>query len=107
MLAQTLGSIDLIRICNQVTNVLQEENCWQVALNSLHAGYFSCLYCQQLIYFKFTFSQTQFSREHYQSVIRFESRSDRMSVQVWVQTICKGYQQITKVTVSKESVKVL
>ena len=31
-----------------------------------------------------------------------QSRTDRMSVLIWVQTVCKGYQLTTKVTASKE-----
>ena len=34
-------------------------------------------------------------------------RTDILSVLIWVQTVCKGYQQTTKVASSKERVKVL
>ena len=32
-------------------------------------------------------------------------RTDILSVLIWVQTLCKGYQQTTKVAASKERVK--
>ena len=32
-------------------------------------------------------------------------RTDILSVLMWVQTVCKGYQQTTKVAASKERVK--
>ena len=31
--------------------------------------------------------------------------TDILSVLIWVQTVCKGYQQMTKVATSKERVK--
>ena len=31
-------------------------------------------------------------------------RTDRMSVLIWVQTVCKGYRETTKVVASKERV---
>ena len=33
-------------------------------------------------------------------------KTDILSVLIWVQIVCKGYQQMTKVAVSKESSKV-
>ena len=32
-------------------------------------------------------------------------RTDLLSVLIWVQTVCKGYQQMTKVTIRKKRVK--
>ena len=64
------------------------------------------LFCMLLL------SSTDFSQkvfffknfqEHYLSVKRFESIStDVLSVLIWIQTICEGYQQTTKVVASKE-----
>ena len=34
-----------------------------------------------------------------------QSRTDRTSVLIWVQTVCRGHQQKTKVIASKERVK--
>ena len=34
-------------------------------------------------------------------------RTDNLSVLIWVQTVCKGYQQTTKVAASKETVSKL
>ena len=48
--------------------------------------------------------QKRFFQEHYQGVKRFGSRSGR-SVLIWVQTVCKVYQQTTEVAASKERVK--
>ena len=47
--------------------------------------------------FKFTFQK--FFQEHYQSVKGFGSRV--LSGRIWVQTVCKGYQKISKVAASK------
>ena len=44
----------------------------------------------------------KFFLKHYQSVKQFRSI---LSVLIWVQTVCKGYQQVTKVATCKERVK--
>ena len=71
-------------------------------VNSLHAGYFSCFGCHLLTFFKINFFKI-FFQEHYQSVKQFGSWSGPtlLSALTWVQTDCKGYLQITKVTASK------
>ena len=59
-----------------------------------------------------TFSKLTFSKissRNYQSVKQFGSRlgpaeSDLLSVLIWVQNVCKGYQQMTEVTDSMERV---
>ena len=37
-------------------------------------------------------------------MVWIQIRTDTMSVLIWLQTVCKGYQQTTKVTTSKERV---
>ena len=34
-----------------------------------------------------------------------QSRIDVLSILIWVQTVCKGYQQMTKVDASKEKIE--
>ena len=38
-------------------------------------------------------------------MIRIPIRTDLLSVLIWFQTVCKGYQQATKVAASKERLK--
>ena len=62
---------------------------------------FSCLCCHLLTFCKIYFLQ--------QTIIvskGLDPDQNRRSVSpIWVQTVCKGYQQMTKVTTSKEIVK--
>ena len=51
-------------------------------------------------FFKFTFSKNSF-----RNTIILSNSLDRMSVQIWVQTVWKGNQQMTKGTTIKERVK--
>ena len=61
---------------------------------------FSRICFSLLTFFKMNFLK-KFFLEHYQSVKRFASRSGP-TFWIWVQTFCKGYQQMTEVTASKE-----
>ena len=58
--------------------------------------------------FKLTFSKKVFQEQH-QSVKQFGSRSGLtfFSGLIWVQTVCRGYQQMTKVTTSGERVETI
>ena len=67
-------------------------------------GNFSCFCCHRLTFFKINFFR-KFYYEHYQSVKGLELKFN-MSVLSWVQTVCKGNQQMIKVAASKERVKV-
>ena len=55
-----------------------------------------CLCCHQLTFFKMNIFQKKIFQEPYQSVKRFGSRSGATlcHLLIWVQTVCKGYQQI-------------
>ena len=62
------------------------------------------------VFCRFVFKISTFPKifqEHYQSVKRFVTRSGptRLSVLIWIQTVCKGYQQLAKVAASRERVK--
>ena len=47
----------------------------------------------------------KFFQEYNQSFQQFESRSGAtLSVLIWVQAVCKGYQQMANVAASKERV---
>ena len=49
----------------------------------------------------------KFFQEHYQSqAVWIQIKTDILSVLIWVQTVCKGYQLMTKATASKERVKI-
>ena len=71
-------------------------------------GNLSCICCLLLNFFKNDLKK--FFQEHYQSVKLFGSRSGptfyRMLVLIWVQTVCKGYQQTTKVCFRRCLIKV-
>ena len=60
-------------------------------LNSLHAGKIFMIICRLLNFFKINFFE-KFFQEYHQSVNQFESI---VSGLIWVQTVCKGYQQMT------------
>ena len=71
-------------------------------------GNFSCFCCCVKIFFKINFFK-KFFQEHYQSVKWFGFKSDRtniLSALIWVRSVCKGYQPMTKVAASKERVTV-
>ena len=54
------------------------------------------------------FSKLMFSKNHFWEcqTVWIKIRTNIMSVLILTQTVCKGYPQMTKVTASKESVKV-
>ena len=59
-------------------------------------GNFPCFFGRLLTVFQMIFFQ-----EHYQcQTVWIQIKTDVLSVLIWVQTICKGYQQTTKVAVS-------
>ena len=64
-------------------------------------GNFSCFCCCLLIFSKFTFG----FQSSFRNVIRVSNGwiQIRTDILIWVQTVRKGYQQITKVAASKES----
>ena len=53
------------------------------------------------VFFKINFSK-KFFQEHYQSGLD-PDRTDILSVLIWAQTVCKGYQQMTKFVTSKKN----
>ena len=72
-------------------------------------GNFSCFCYRLLTFFKINF----FEKFHLGTLLYglqmvwTKIRTDIMSVLIWVQSICKGYQQMTKVAASKERVNPL
>ena len=56
---------------------------------------FSCFYCS-LLSFQNKLSMSGTPSED--QMIWIQIRTDILSVLIWVQTVCKGYQQMTKVT---------
>ena len=71
-------------------------------------GNFSCYFCRLLTFVKLNFFKRFHEYEYYQNVKQFGSRSgptDDSVGLIRVQTICNGYQQMTKVTASKDRVK--
>ena len=61
------------------------------------------LLLQSADFSKLTFSIN--SLKHYEN-IRVSTCLDPDKDLIWVQTVCKGYQQMTKVAASKERVKI-
>ena len=53
---------------------------------------------------KLTFFHNFFSGALSVSTVWIQIRTDRMSVLIWAQTVCKGYPQTAKVDASKERV---
>ena len=67
-------------------------------------GNFPCFSCRLPTSFKINFFK-KFFQEHYQcQTVWIRVRNDILSVLIWVQTVCKDYQQTIKVAASKESV---
>ena len=68
-------------------------------------GNFSCYCCRLLTFFKNELFQKNLSGTLFQcQTVWIQFRTDIMSVLIWVQTVCKDYQQTTKVAVSKKTV---
>ena len=64
-------------------------------------------FCYRLLtFFSKSSLKKQLIQEHYKSVKRFgfQIKTDVLSVLTWVQTVCKGYQQMAKVAASKDKV---
>ena len=64
-------------------------------------GNFACFFVVCGFFFSINFFQKKIFQEYHQNVKQFGSRSG----QIWVQTVCKGYQQMIKVDTSEERVK--
>ena len=73
--------------------------------NSLNAGYCLMVFLPFADFSKLTFSKTSFRYTIRVSNGLDQDQTDILSVLIWVQTVCKGYQQTSKVaTYSKERV---
>ena len=73
-------------------------------LNSLQAGLFSC-FCHLLTLFKIKFFKTFLLGTLWEcQTVWIQVGTDILSVLIWVRTVCKSYQQSTKVAPSKEMV---
>ena len=68
--------------------------CW-VILSLSSADFFQNYHFQKIISGTLSVCQT----------VWIQIRTDNLSVLIWVQTVCKGYQQTTKVAACKERVK--
>ena len=73
-------------------------------LNSMHAGLFFMLFCRMLIFSKSIFKKTLSGIPSACQTVWIQIRTDIMLVLIWVQTVCKGYLQTTKVAASKKRV---
>ena len=68
-------------------------------------GNFSFFCCRLLTFFKLTFfKKTILGTLSEWQTIWIQIRTDAMSVLIWVQTVCKDYQQTTIIAASKERV---
>ena len=79
------------------------------ALTLCMLGNFSCFCCRLLTFFKMNFFEKILSGTLSEcQTFTIQIRTDRKSVLIWVQTVCKGYQQMTKGDASKdlETVKI-
>ena len=68
-------------------------------------GNFSC-FCCRLLFSKSTFSKNIF-QEHYSEcqTVWIQIRTEVLLVMIWVQTVCKGYEQMIKVIANNEELK--
>ena len=62
-------------------------------------GNFSC-FCRLLAYFKINFFKKIFREYNQCQTVWIQIRTDALSVLIWGQTVCKGYQQTAKMTSS-------
>ena len=80
-----------------------------VLLTLCMLGNFACFFvvCGFFFFFKLTFSKKIF-QEHHQGVKQIGSRSGPMFLSglIWIQTICKGYKQMSKFATCVERVEV-
>ena len=68
--------------------------------------FFACYCCLLIFFSKFTFSKKKIPGALSEcQTVWIQIRTNILSVLIWVQTVCKGYQQTTKLTASKEGVK--
>ena len=73
-------------------------------INSLHAGKFLFL-LSSAAFFQNHFSQKILSGTPSEcQMVWTQIRTDILSVLIWVQTVCSGYQQMTKVAASRDRV---
>ena len=80
---------------------------YPIVITLCKLGNFTCFCCCLLTFFKINFFK-KFFLEHYQIVKQFwiQIRTDILSVLIWVQAVCKDYQQITSIAASKERVNI-
>ena len=77
----------------------------KVISNSLHARLFFMHFLSFADFFsKLTFSKKFFQVHYHCQKVWIQTRTNIFSVPIWVQTVCKGYQQTTKVATSKERI---
>ena len=67
-------------------------------LNLCMLGNFSCFCCRLLTFFKINLKKFLSGTLSGCQTFWIQIRTNIMSVQIWVQTVCKGYQQTTIVT---------
>ena len=68
-------------------------------------GNFSCIWCRLQTFLQNNLSpKIPSGTQSGCQTVWIQIRTDIMSVLIWVQMVCKGYQQMTKVTASKERV---
>ena len=70
-------------------------------------GNFACFFviCKSFFFFKLTFSKKSLGIPSECQTVWIQIRPNILLGLIWVQTVCKGYQQMTKVATSRERVK--
>ena len=77
-----------------------------LSLNLCMLGNCSCFCCLLLTFFKVNFFKEFSSGTQSKCLtVWIQIRTDDLSGLIWVQTVCKGYQQKTKAATSKERVR--
>ena len=75
------------------------------ALTLCMLGNFACFFVVCGLFFKLTFQKNLSGIQSECQTIWIQIRHNVLSGLIWVQTVCKGYQQMTKVATSGERVR--
>ena len=86
-------------------NICYGAHCFVTEITLCMLGNFSSFWCRLLTFFKINFFKKNFRNTIRCQTIWSRSKTNVLWVLIWVQTVCKGYQQTTKVTASMERVE--
>ena len=93
----------------EITNalILQGTKFYNIQLCMLGNFHSFKFCCRLLTFFKINFKKNLSGKLSVCQMVWIQIRTDVVSVLIWVQTVCKGYEQMTKVAASKEGASAL